>query len=197
VKDAEPCYGCTCQRRRSRSRREQLRASRDSFWRHNFLGAIESLELSLLSEGADATKKCFHAHVIRCFGFNLDRWARPWFFPGGGGGGQRQNLLPNFSIWTVYNSESIIFWDMTPCSLSTLKMEAICSSETSIVTQRTTRRHIPENDTLHNHSCKNLKSYMFITHFVWTIHANTFYSNLNHSSVNAWRSSMTSLQTRT
>jgi hypothetical protein len=31
---------------------------------------------------------------------------------------------------------------MTPCS------------------QRTTRRHIPEDDTLHNHRCENLKSYM-------------------------------------
>jgi hypothetical protein len=38
-------------------------------------------------------------------------------------------------------------------------MEAICSSETSIETQRTTRRHIPEDDTLHNHRCENLKSY--------------------------------------
>jgi hypothetical protein len=42
---------------------------------------------------------------------------------------------------------------------STLKMEAICSSETSIKIQRTTRRHIPEDDTLHNHGCENLKSY--------------------------------------
>jgi hypothetical protein len=24
-----------------------------------------------------------------------------------------------------------------------------------------TRRHIPEDDTLHNHRCENLKSYMF------------------------------------
>jgi hypothetical protein len=32
---------------------------------------------------------------------------------------------------------------------STLKMEAIRSSETSDATQRTTRRHIPEDDTLH------------------------------------------------
>jgi hypothetical protein len=32
---------------------------------------------------------------------------------------------------------------------STLKMEAICSSERSVETQRTTRRHIPEDDTLH------------------------------------------------
>jgi hypothetical protein len=42
-------------------------------------------------------------------------------------------------------------------------MEAICSSETSVVTQRTTRRHIPEDDTLHNHSCGNLKSYLVKT----------------------------------
>jgi hypothetical protein len=77
--------------------------------------------------------------------------------------------------------KSIIFWDMTPCSplsftrrfggtyllatclldgllnySSTLKMEAIRSSETSRATQRTTRRHIPEDDdTLHNHRCEN------------------------------------------
>jgi hypothetical protein len=58
--------------------------------------------------------------------------------------------------------KSIIFWDMTPCSpllatcllagllnySSTLKMEAIRSSETSGAIQRTTRRHIPEDDTL-------------------------------------------------
>jgi uncharacterized membrane protein YciS (DUF1049 family) len=30
-----------------------------------------------------------------------------------------------------------------------LKMEAICSSETSIDVQRTTRRYIPEDGTLH------------------------------------------------
>jgi hypothetical protein len=29
---------------------------------------------------------------------------------------------------------------------SNLKMEAICSSESSVETQRTTRRHIPEDD---------------------------------------------------
>jgi hypothetical protein len=38
-------------------------------------------------------------------------------------------------------------------------MEAICSSETSVDFQRTTRRYIPENSTLHNHGCENLKSY--------------------------------------
>jgi hypothetical protein len=73
--------------------------------------------------------------------------------------------------------KSIIFWDMTSCSplsfnrrfggtyrldllatclfagfaepiSSTLKVEAICSSETTVETQRTTRHHIPEDDTL-------------------------------------------------
>jgi hypothetical protein len=39
-------------------------------------------------------------------------------------------------------------------------MEAIRSSETSVDTQRTTRRYIPEADTLHNHRCENLKSCM-------------------------------------
>jgi hypothetical protein len=32
---------------------------------------------------------------------------------------------------------------------STLELEATCSSETSVETQRTTRRHVPEDDTLH------------------------------------------------
>jgi hypothetical protein len=30
----------------------------------------------------------------------------------------------------------------------------------AVETQRTTRRHIPEDDTLPNHRCENLKSYM-------------------------------------
>jgi hypothetical protein len=42
---------------------------------------------------------------------------------------------------------------------STLKMEAICSSETSVATQQTSWRRIPEGDTFHNHRCGNLKSY--------------------------------------
>jgi hypothetical protein len=44
---------------------------------------------------------------------------------------------------------------------STLKMEAICSSETSVDTQRTTRRYISEDSTLHDHRCENLKSCNF------------------------------------
>jgi hypothetical protein len=41
---------------------------------------------------------------------------------------------------------------------STLKMEATCPSGTSVDTQQTTRRYIPEGATLHNHRCNNLKS---------------------------------------
>jgi hypothetical protein len=77
--------------------------------------------------------------------------------------------------------KSTIFWDITPCSplsanllarwflaqhfachllarwflaeliFSTLKMEAMCSSETLVDTQRTTRCYIPEDGTLHIH----------------------------------------------
>jgi hypothetical protein len=68
--------------------------------------------------------------------------------------------------------KSIIFWDMTPCSplsctrrsseaggllnySSSLKMEAIRSSETSGETQRTTQRHISEDATLQCMSCSS------------------------------------------
>jgi hypothetical protein len=44
---------------------------------------------------------------------------------------------------------------------STLKMEAIRSSETSIRT-RSTRRHIPEDGILRSHRRENLKSYKFV-----------------------------------
>jgi hypothetical protein len=43
---------------------------------------------------------------------------------------------------------------------STLKMEAICSFESSVDFQRTTLRYIPEDSTLHNHRCDKLKSYI-------------------------------------
>jgi hypothetical protein len=39
-------------------------------------------------------------------------------------------------------------WFLSALISSTLKMETICSSETSVDTQRTTRRYVPEDDTL-------------------------------------------------
>jgi hypothetical protein len=38
-------------------------------------------------------------------------------------------------------------------------MEAVCSSETLVDFHRTTWHYIPEDNTLDNHRCENLKSY--------------------------------------
>jgi hypothetical protein len=50
--------------------------------------------------------------------------------------------------------------------LVTLMMEALSSSETSVLT-RATRRNIPEDDILHSHRRENLKSYIALTG--WTL----------------------------
>jgi hypothetical protein len=50
--------------------------------------------------------------------------------------------------------------------LVTLMMEAIRSSEISVLT-RYTRRNIPEDDILHSHSRENFKSYIALTG--WTL----------------------------
>jgi hypothetical protein len=47
--------------------------------------------------------------------------------------------------------------DSSLADISTLKMEAIRSSKTSVDT-RSTQLHIPENGILHSHLCENLKS---------------------------------------
>jgi hypothetical protein len=55
---------------------------------------------------------------------------------------------------------------------SILKMEAICTSEMPVDFQHTTRRYIPENRTLPNHRCENLKSYK--------------YELILHEAINCW-----------
>jgi hypothetical protein len=68
-----------------------------------------------------------------------------------------------------------VFWDVTPrgsCKsrrfggtnspiLVTLMMEALSSSETSVLT-RATRRNNPEDTILHSHCSENLKSYILL-----------------------------------
>jgi hypothetical protein len=51
-------------------------------------------------------------------------------------------------------------WSLVRVILSTMKMEAAYTSKTSVDFQRTARRYIPEDRTLYNHCCENLRSYM-------------------------------------
>jgi hypothetical protein len=61
-------------------------------------------------------------------------------------------------------SQKTPFFNVVPSLpiLVTLIMEALSSSETSILT-RTTRRNISEDDILHSHRHENLKSYRALT----------------------------------
>jgi hypothetical protein len=52
---------------------------------------------------------------------------------------------------------------------STLKMEAIRSSETSVYI-KPTRYHIPEDGILHSHRCENLRSYIRYIQFTFASH---------------------------
>jgi hypothetical protein len=58
----------------------------------------------------------------------------------------------NYSFACAHNTDFCL-------SCCTKLIHFRCSSETSVATQQTTPRHIPEDDTLHNHRCENLKSY--------------------------------------
>jgi hypothetical protein len=63
---------------------------------------------------------------------------------------------------------------------STLKVEAIHSSETS-VHARSSWRHIPEDGILHSHRCENLKSYMaYISYHALPLHFHRFGITVYH-----------------
>jgi hypothetical protein len=60
----------------------------------------------------------------------------------------------------INKGKSLPTFTLVSCSAySTLKMEAVCFSETLVAFQRTTWRYIAEDSTLHNHRCEDLKSY--------------------------------------
>jgi hypothetical protein len=65
---------------------------------------------------------------------------------------------------TVTDSRLLVTTNIVPSSpiLVTLMMEALCPSETSVLT-RATRRNISEDAILHSHIRENLKSYVILT----------------------------------
>jgi hypothetical protein len=82
------------------------------------------------------------------------------------------HLLYLFSVLNKELMKSIFFWDMMPGSavsgyrrfggtyrLHLQGRRIVQQSSEQATTQRTTRRYIPEEDTLQNHRCENLKSY--------------------------------------
>jgi hypothetical protein len=68
--------------------------------------------------------------------------------------------------------------------VSNLKMETICSSETWVDFQRITGRYIPEDRTLHNHLCENLKSYKKSNSFSFV---RLYFSVVYFTTLSAWR----------
>jgi hypothetical protein len=64
-----------------------------------------------------------------------------------------ENLVSMLCLPPAFTLVSCSVWS------STLKMETIYSSDTSVDFQRTTRRYIPENSTLRNHRGEDLRSY--------------------------------------
>jgi hypothetical protein len=66
-------------------------------------------------------------------------------------------LLGYNAVWSVESQPTFRSNISPPYSGS--KNEPICSSETSVDLQRTTRHYMPEDSsTLHNHCCENLIS---------------------------------------
>jgi hypothetical protein len=110
--------------------------------------------------------------------------------------------------------KSTIFWNITPCSplkvnsrfrgtyrlrfpttftqvscsaYSSLRMKTICSFETSVDFQRTTRRYTPEDSTLHNQSCENLKSYIVTNKIIQQIREFTHRATSRALAVTAYK----------
>jgi hypothetical protein len=102
----------------------------------------------------------------------------------------RRDMLPlcclAYFIMTIQASKLCLLQVSCLTHSSTLKMEATCSSYTEVDFQRTTRRYTPEDRTLHDHRCENLKLYTAVWIFIkfdigvftWTLPNN---SNLDYN----------------
>jgi hypothetical protein len=119
------------------------------------------------------------------------------------GGNEKCHLLGYNAVWFVeYQPTSqrnisppssachlLSRWFLAQLIFWTLKMEAICSFETSIDTQRTTRRYILEYGTLHYHLCENLKSYIPSISLELTAKAACSVHHIKRLAIPEWRSS--------
>jgi hypothetical protein len=123
-------------------------------------------------------------------------------------------LLREFFLFEKNNMRSVL-WDITPCNpskvnrrfgetcslheadnklyaglllgllLFNLKLEAICSSETSIDFQRTIRLYIPGDRAFHNHSRENPKSLLYVR-IPWSHKANSNLVNNQWKPIQLW-----------
>jgi hypothetical protein len=75
-----------------------------------------------------------------------------WDVPGAGKLTEGREVASRAVLVTCFPLDSCL-------ASSILKMEATCSSETSVEFQRTTRHCIPEDRPLQNHRCENLRSF--------------------------------------
>lgn len=88
--------------------------------------------------------------VTGCFkGPQVSSWPLTWR-------GQLIQLLERDAVWP--RRRSPIFW-VAACLArsSTVKMEVVCSSETSVKFYLATRRNIPDDNAHNVHRCKDLK----------------------------------------
>jgi hypothetical protein len=77
------------------------------------------------------------------------------------GGTYRLRLQGRRNMFSKKPASKLATCFLAELTSSTMKMDAICSSETSVDTQRTTRSHIPENDAPLRDPC--LSHLMFYT----------------------------------
>jgi hypothetical protein len=89
-------------------------------------------------------------NCLLCMAFKLLNWALYMGFK-----------LLNYSIYMILELLNCVLYIKRAILQGKLKLEAICSSETSAHT-RSTRRYIPEDDILHSHRYENLISYTIL-----------------------------------
>jgi hypothetical protein len=82
------------------------------------------------------------------------------------------------TAWPIREPRTVVRLTRLPAILQGVD-ERLCSSKTSGTTLRTTRRHIPEDNTLQNHRCENLKSYKYVT-VCFILHTTTCFDQSDH-----------------